>query len=217
MAVALVTVVSGRAYEQFARQLFVSANEFFKPQHDTELIMLPGREGWPAATLYRYHILREADLAHDYIYLVDADMKFVAHVGDEMLGKLVGTLHPGYVNVIPKILPFEDRVESAAWMRGTRYFCGGFVGGERDAFHGLAEEIIDLIEEDGRKGIIARWHDESYLNRAFCSFPPNVILSPSYCYPDDDRAYLRHWPERYERKLVALDKTAAERGDRSAA
>lgn len=217
MATALVTVVTGRVYENYARQLFVSANQFFHPEPETALITLPGFPGWPAATLYRYHALREADLAEDYIYLVDADMRFEAPVGPEILGKLVGTTHPGYVNVMPEMLPFEDRTESAAWMRGTHYYCGGFVGGERDAFHGLCEQIMEQIEEDDRNSIIARWHDESHLNRAFCTFPPNVRLSPSYCYPDNDRAYRKFWPEQYPRILVALDKTQAERDSRSAA
>jgi hypothetical protein len=40
------------------------------------------------------------------------------------------------------------------------------------------------------------------------------MLSPSYCYPADDGYYKTFWPEIYVPRILALDKTADERGDR---
>lgn len=208
MASLLVTVVSGKTYEHYARDLFASAQKHFPG----DTLLLRGREGWPAATLYRYHALLEADLAgYDYIYLCDADMRFEADVGDEILGEIVATQHPGFVG--KKDLPYEDRPESTAFVRsGSTYYAGGFVGGERDAFLYLASLMAFAIDEDDEHGIVARWHDESHLNRILAATPPTVTLDPSYCIPDDESGY--PWLWRYERKLVALDKTPAERSGR---
>lgn len=218
MSVCLVTVVSGEAYARYAKQLGESADEFFHPSDKTGFMILEGREGWPAATLYRYHILLDHERFirdFDHVFLVDADMLFVAPVGAEVLGRTVATLHPGYVGVPAARLPFERRRESHACVRGgTQYYCGGFVGGEWEAFRQLAIVVRGQIELDDYKGVVAEWHDESHLNAALNLRPPDVVLSPSYCYPDDDTWYRAIWTEPYERKLVALDKTSDERRGR---
>jgi hypothetical protein len=39
-----------------------------------------------------------------------------------------------------------------------------------------------------------------------------VLLSPSYCYPEDDKHYVQTiWPERYEPKIIAVKKGRARR------
>lgn len=215
----LIAVVSGAAYERYADDLFVSAREHLQPRCDVRMVMLAGKPGWPDATLYRYHAIVEHvdSLRGDWLFLCDADMRFEEAVGDEILGDLVATLHPGYVARGFADLPFETRPESAAYVyrrRGNRYYAGGFVGGTRAAFFDLAVSIAQRIDEDDKRGIVARWHDESHLNRVLTVTPPTLTLSPAFCHPDDDRAYLATWPERYPRKLVALDKSPAERGSR---
>lgn len=210
MAVCLISVVSGDTYVRYANQLFESAYEHL--HLDLTTVLLPGRSGWPDATLYRYHTVLEhaEDLDCDYLFLVDADMRFEAAVGEEILGKLVATQHPGYVSGVQP--PYERRPESAACVKkGRCYYAGGFVGGERLWFLAFAQKMVYQIKQDNENGILARWHDESHLNRIFAAAPPTVTLSPAYCHPDDDSAYLPLWPEIYERKLVALDKTLAER------
>lgn len=204
----LICAVSGKAYERYARGLFESASENFPG----DTLLLRSREGWPAATLYRYHALLEADhLGYDYLYLCDADMRFEAPVGEEIFSPLVATIHPGYVG--KREFPYEDRPESAAYVsRGDVYYAGGFVGGKRAAFLDLAAGIANQIDQDDRNGIVARWHDESHLNRQLALLPPTRTLSPSYCYPDDDSGY--PWLKGTKRILVALDKTPEERNGR---
>lgn len=209
MSTCLICVVSGKLYERYAKQLFTSAEEHFPGK----TLLLKGKHGWPAATLYRYHtILRHANkLNYKHLYLSDADMRFEQTVGDEILGEIVATQHPGFV--MSKYPPYENRPESAAFVAsGDTYYAGGFVGGEREAFLHLAERIVFAIDEDDKNGILARWHDESHLNRVLAGTPPTVTLSPSYCYPDDARGY--PWLDGFERKLVALDKSPAERNGR---
>jgi hypothetical protein len=217
MVSCLITVVSGEPYERYADQLFTTASAYFRPTETIEVRKLTGRAGWPAATLYRYHEVLEM-IAHpyDYLFLCDADMRFEAKVGPEILAPLVAVQHPGYVDAPRALLPYESRPESAAYMKAGAlpYFAGGFVGGEREWFLELAGDIVDQVDSDDSKGVTAIWHDESHLNRALGNVDDRDlrVLSPAYCFPDDASGY--RWPERYERRLVALDKTPAERGGR---
>lgn len=218
--VGLITVVSGEAYERYAHALRVSARDYFLPGHDVQFFMLAGRDGWPAATLYRYHVIldhRRWLKDFDYLYLCDADMRFEDTVSDEILGTLVATIHPGYVTTPRDRLPFETNPASRAYLPrtfGRRYYAGGFIGGEREAFLWLADLMAEQIDEDKRNGVLATWHDESHLNAVLARRWPDIELSPAYAHPDQDDYYLSIWPEAYERKLVALDKTADERSGR---
>lgn len=218
--VSLVTCVSGLAYEMYAKDMFKSAELFFHPGDEMEFVTLPAREGWPAATMYRYHVLLE-NLDHitgDYIFMTDADMRFMAPVGPNILAVIVATQHPGYVGQEPDELPYERRTESMARMpfgSGDVYFCGGFIGGARLAFIEMARVISRAITDDARFNVTARWHDESHLNHALShSFKPSLVLDPGYCYPANDAWYKTIWKQRYRPRLVALDKTPEERGDR---
>jgi hypothetical protein len=212
----LVCVVTGSIYEKFAEDLFRSAHEFFHPTDEVECLMLEGKPGWPAATMYRHHQLVKAE-PHlgDYVFLSDADMLFVGDVGPEILphSGCAATLHPGYVNRTD--FPYETR--EGMWTRvakGSRYYCGGFIGGRGDAMVALSSLVSRFIDHDMESGRTPVWHDESALNAVFAHNAPEVTLSPSYCYPEDDTWYRTQWTEGYERKLVALDKTKEQRGER---
>jgi histo-blood group ABO system transferase len=87
---------------------------------------------------------------------------------------------------------------------GMEYYAGGFNGGRR--YLKMAKTIRSWVDEDERKGIIAKWHDESHMNRYLYENPPTVILSPAYCFPEAPWASSLPFP----RKLVALDKNHAE-------
>jgi hypothetical protein len=215
-SVCLVAVVRGATYERFAQELFVSARRLFRPTGDVEMMVLPGVPGWPAATLYRYHVLAQhlPQLRHDYVFMVDADMLVEAPVGPEILAPLVATRHPGYVETVRDELPYERSASSAAQVRegeGVAYYAGGFVGGAREHVLDLAQRIAANVDLDERRGVVARWHDESHLNRCLIDTPPFLELSPAYCHPDDDAAYRAVWRERYPRRLVAVDKRPEER------
>ena len=218
-SVSLVTVVNGEVYERYARDLFLSAARYFRPGSSVQYLSLPGREGWPQATLYRYHALLQyrGSISGSYVFMSDADMRFEGKVGSEVLSELVATLHPGYIGKAREELPYENRPEAAAYIKpeqGERYYCGGFVGGRKPVFLALARKIANAINRDEKKGLVARWHDESHLNRQLLSMPPTLALPPSYCYPDNDAWYQTFWPDSFPRKLVALDKSADERGGR---
>lgn len=227
--VTIVTVATGDDYVRFAQQLRESANENWlagrKPGKPVKFVQLEGPSGWPDATMYRWHLLLDAirQIETRFVFLLDADMLIEGKVGDEVLPLedgdwgITAVQHPGYVGRPRAELPYETRQESVCFVppeEGGSYFCGGVVGGGRLGVRALAEQITLLIDLDRQRGITPVWHDESALNRALARRPPEVVLPPSHCYPDNDAAYRSWWPLQWRRAIVALDKTQAERGDR---
>src|SRR5208337_3792786 len=97
MNTALIVIATGEVYRQHAKDLIVSAKQFFVP-HDVVLftdnlmdfdvpIKFPRTHyGYPRATLTRYHAIseiRETLLKYDYIFYSDADMLFIAPVVED--------------------------------------------------------------------------------------------------------------------------------------
>ncbi len=67
----------------------------------------------------------------------------------------------------------------------------------------MSNFLANNIDIDYSRGIIAVWHDESHMNRYFIDNSPTVILSPSYCYPENVNL-------SYTKRLLALDKNHQE-------
>jgi hypothetical protein len=79
---------------------------------------------------------------------------------------------------------WETRPRSSAYIpRSARkaYFCGGFWFANRLCFLRVCEEIAHSIQVDQENGLMASWHDESYLN-AFALRADKIELDPSYCF-----------------------------------
>ena len=186
----------------------------------SSIVVLRGLEGWPAGTLCRHERLLNHLPRTNYVYLCDADMRFESEAGAIVLPPdhgIVATLHPGYVTTPAHDLPYERDPASACAIlngEGSRYFCGGFFGGERTAMRILLTQTSGLLDADAAAGHVTRWQDESALNKVLASWPPQRVLDPSWCYPDSDGWYRSQWKKSYPRVLVALDKTARERGTR---
>lgn len=225
--VGLLIVATGK-YIQFVQPLIDSAREHFCTNHDvTYFVFTDGeiegddvvriyqeRMGWPYDTLMRWPVYNHHSNSFsemDYLFATDADMRFEGEVGDEILSDRVGTQHPGFVG---RRGTYETRRQSTAFIdgsEGSQYFAGGFNGGSRDEFLKMAATISENIHVDLEKNFIAVWHDESHVNRYFVDNPPTAILSPSYCYPENDAHYRRGiWKQVYVRRLVALDKAHAQ-------
>jgi histo-blood group ABO system transferase len=217
--IGLLVVATGR-YIEFVPPLIESAEKYFcrnhtvtyfvftdgkAPEADNVVSIYQNRLGWPYDTMMRLPMYYKNQAQYkdmDYLFACDADMLFVGEVGDEILGDLVGTMHPGYVG---RRGTYETNPASTAFINyneGTRYYAGGFNGGSRERFLHLAGTITQNIKTDLDKGIIAVWHDESHINRYFATYEPTIVLTPSYCYW---QGQVTQWPQ----KLVALSKDHA--------
>jgi histo-blood group ABO system transferase len=218
--IALCVIATGK-YGGFVKPLWESAQRYFLPDNEVRLFLFADAQQdidcdfhpiahrpWPGSTLYRYHaMLDAAQQFHDYdfVFYCDADMRFVAPVGGEMLGDLVAVTHPGYAGVPRRRLPYEGRPESRARVppgAGTCYYAGAFQGGRTPSYLAAMSELRGAIDDDLRRGITAVWHDESHWNRYLVDHPADVVLPPSYCCPESWRMS--------GRRILALDKDHAE-------
>lgn len=212
--VGLLVMATGK-YDAMGVRMIESAREHFLPGCDrTFFIFTDGvvpeaedvvrieqkRLGWPHDTLKRFHVYyAQKDLLKDfdYLYAIDADMEFLADVGEEILGDLVATRHWGFLE---KPGTYCGNKKSTAYVtRKDRkhYCCGAFYGGKSSEVMTLLETVIRNVDTDLAKNIIPKWHDESYINRYFIDHTPTVFLSPSYCFP-------LGWDLPFEPKLVTL-------------
>ncbi len=220
-----VVVIATGKYDQFIPPLYKSIQKYFLKNHIVKMFVftdgdIPQKDDiqkiehehypWPIPTLKRYHVFdkHKSILSEmDFLYYLDADMRVVGEVGDEILPKnesgLVGTEHPGFFG--GRRGTYETNKISKACIldnEGSCYFAGGFNGGTSESFLKMSEIIKKNIDEDLEKNFIAIWHDESHLNRYFIDNPP-TILSPSYCYPES-------WTIPFQKKILALDKNHSE-------
>jgi histo-blood group ABO system transferase len=220
--VGLCIVATGK-YRAYAERLVVSAEKYFCKNQKTRyfiftdavlententIYLFHPRLGWPFDTLkrvYAYNTYKKELKSCDYLFACDADMLFVAPVGDEILDHRVATEHPCYIH--NRRGTYDQNNESTAYVspnEGVTYFAGGFYGGSRHEFFKINSTLIEQIEKDFTKNYIALWHDESHLNRYFIDNKPTTILPLNYCFPEHFS-----YPKNFQPKLLALDKNHA--------
>ena len=132
------------------------------------------------------------DLANfDYLFHLDAHLRVVSKVGEEILSDLVAVIHPGHFDQPRPLLPYESRSGSTACVPmtlGSSYFTGAVQGGRTKNYLDAVVEITKRIEIDRHQGITARWRAESHWNRYLIDHAPDLMLSPSYCCFPDSRS-----------------------------
>ena len=201
-----VLVIATASYRLFADPLIRSIRKNFLPGHEVTVFLFTDgafpaasnlrvieveHSAWPGMAIRRYPIFRQhaekfADM--DYLYYLDADMRVVSRVGEEILGDLMGVVHPGYYDKPRSGFTYEKRRQSTAFIdeaEGSHYFAGAFPGGRSGAYLEAVQAMAANIDKDEANGLTARWHDESHWNRYLIDRAPSLILSPAYCcYPD---------------------------------
>ena len=81
---------------------------------------------------------------------------------------------------------------------GYHYYMGSVNGGRTDDFLALARTCNQHIKEDLKRGIVAKYHDESHLNH-YLRYHDCTPLSPAY-------AYIEGKELPFEPKILLLDK-----------
>lgn len=185
---------------------------------------------WPLPTLLRYHLFLQEEQVlkdYDYVFYCDVDMRFVSIVGDEILGNLTAAQHPMYALKKEYWPPYEPNPESASFIERPGkiidapegqsavkkrfmplYYAGGFQGGKAPAYIQAMKDTRALIENDRARAYVPVWNDETAWNKYLSTNPPDVILTPSYIYPDSliKEVYEPLWGCAYQPKLVTLTK-----------
>lgn len=186
--------------------IYIFADKVYSGSHSERINIVQTKidhYSFPYATLYRYkHFDTYKDVfKSDYLFYIDVDMKFVAPVGDEILGDIVCVQHPGfYAGGWGSTNCSRD---SLAWLGAERwiyYMAGGFQGGRIDKYIQACNILNSRIADDESRGVMAEWHDETHWNWYLkCIAVNKKVLTPSYCYPET-----AHIP--FEKKILALDK-----------
>lgn len=208
MRIAILYICTGR-YTVFWPEFYASCEEFFFQGHEKEYFVFTdgdlspangagvhrieqARMGWPHDTLQRFNLFesQQKDLEKfDLIFFCNANVEFMRPVGEEILPPQQDTIivaqHPGYLDGDANKFQFEHDPRSRAYIepgKGQVYVCGGFNGGYAAAYLQMIRTLNNNIQQDFQEGIIARWHDESHINR-YIQEHPYHLLSVSYCHP----------------------------------
>ena len=196
-----------------------------KPEHGG--IIFPTQPiVWPIPTLFRYGLFLQQEeklKEYDYLFYLDSDMQIVSRVGDEILGDLVCAQHPMYAIKREYVPPYEPNEKSEAFIKmpgrvieidGKKrfepiYAAGGFQGGRSENFIKAMKMMKEMLDTDFQKNnYIPIWNDESIWNKYLLNHPAEVILSPSYVYPDSlvIPYYRKLWGRNYCPKIVSITK-----------
>lgn len=183
---------------------------------------------WPSPTLMRYHMFLQQEEKlkdYDYIFYLDADMRVVSPIGNEILGEgLTMAEHPMYAFQRSYYAPLEPNPESSAFTKrlgmvavdddGKQWFkplyaAGGFQGGKAKDFIEAMKSMKNTIDRDIGKNYIAIWNDETHWNKYLSEYKGHLtVLSPSYVYPDSliKEYYEPRWGKSYVPKIITLTK-----------
>lgn len=166
--------------------------------------------GWPKDTLYRGHIFLKhwhQIQHHTYVFFMNANLLILNKVEEADLlpdqpDQFVACIHPGYFDKFPTDFTYDRNPQSCAYIplgNGAHYFAGGLNGGSPTVVKKFITQMVEWIEFDESKNIVARWHDESYLNKFLLDYPYIKMLSPAFLYPEG-------WNLPFEQKISIRDK-----------
>lgn len=211
----------------FSKEEIQASVDFIRNTKGINLISTEGID-WPAPTLMRYHLFLQQEEKlkdYEYIFYLDADMRVVDKISDEVLGEgITAAEHPMYSLQPRYVPPYEPNPDSTAYIHRLGeivdengksrfkpyYVAGGFQGGRADLFIKAMQVMKKNIDQDFDKNYIAIWNDESHWNKYLYDIykGPLKVLSPSYIYPDSliKEYYEPIWGKSYPPKIITLTK-----------
>lgn len=173
--------------------------EIDSPPENTSIYFLEHKE-WPYVSLERFKTLltiRSELEKYDWFIFMDADTLVVESISPEDIindnKTLIGIHHPcAHLNMPPhNQFPgaFEINKNSTACVDENDdtsvYYQACVWGGKVPEVLTMMEVLDKNIQQDLDNNIIAKWDDESHLNKYFCSHK-NIVntLPPSFAYPE---------------------------------
>lgn len=192
--------------------VFTDSDEIYADEMENVHKIYQMNMGWPGNSMLRFSFfnsIKSRLLEYDYTFFMNANIFCNQLIlEEEFLPReedLLFVQHHGYYNKSNIEFPYERNPDSEAYIaygEGNFYITGGINGGKSAEFLKLSEELAILIQKDIENGIVAVWHDESFINKYALKVSRYKLLSPSYFYPE----LLGSWALDFERKLIALDK-----------
>ena len=150
--------------------------------------------GWPGNTLNRFDMflkIEEELKDYDYTYFFNSNYLCTTKIKEEDFlpgdKNLVVTIHPRNYLKTPEQMPYDRNPESLACIpmgEGEKYVMGGLNGGKTANYLAMIKELKKNTDIDSSKGVVAKWHDESHLNRYIIGRDDIKFLPPAYGYPE---------------------------------
>ena len=197
------------------KKILVSTDDPDNPcfKHHNVITKKIEHRGWPYITLYRFKFLldfKQEILESSHFFFIDADLIPVQKVSlDEVTSNekpLTGVQHPGFVG---KIGTFETNSRSRANIFDglydlTSYRQGCLWGGRSETVTEMIQELDRRIDDDHDNGVIARWHDESHMNKYFVERNNCIMtLHPGFAQPEEGYDDIRR---AFPTKMIHLKK-----------
>lgn len=199
-------------YNYFFKGFYESCERYYLPEHNKTYFVYTDDEelsdalnvriikkeclGFPLDSLFHFDFFlqQEAELNKcDYIFYFNSNIEFLKEVGTSVLptaeeGYLIGEEWPAWIGKKPMYFPYERRKQSLAYIEPRKppyhYFMGGIIGGRTSEFIEMTKTLASNIRDDYERGIIARFHDESHVNRYFRDHKCK-ILPPEFSMPEE--------------------------------
>ena len=146
---------------------------------------------WPLCTLLRFHYINkhvENFVNFDYLFYIDVDMIPYNLIDEEVLSdknEIVCALH--YWQEYSDSLYENSNYKSTAYVKlsnefKNQYCQGCFFGAKTNIFLDMSKKLEENINQDLKNNIIAKWHDESHLNKYIITHE-HKILHSGYTHP----------------------------------
>jgi len=203
--------ISTNEYKNFTEDFLYSFQRYFLPNVEKEFFLFTdytdnpiyknynlnpiyiNHEKWPLITLKRYHAISNVSQEikdSDLCIFADIDLKVEKEIPNLQIQSFFGVEHPGNY-LINNIESLETNSKSLAFVNPSeipinyKYIQGCLWGGIGGDFINMINTLKENSQKDFINGIVAKWHDESHLNR-FCISNINKFnfLSSSYAYPE---------------------------------
>lgn len=192
-------------------EIFTDSPDDFKKVNDTNVYIHKIEDlGWIVNTSYKSKYIcsiREELEKYDYVFYINSNFLFTAPIyAEEVLPDasndyLTALSFDHYLQVDVRNYPYDRQPNCLAYIpigQGKRYFQGGFYGGRTKEMLLLSDWCKEAIAHDFNKKIVARFHDESYINRYMLDKKPKVL--------NDGYALQHIWPYHSPHKAVVRNK-----------
>ena len=185
---------------EYKKHYFVFTNHKYMDFPDNVTVIYRPKKGFPGDSIERFDMflsIKDQLKKYDYTYFLNANAYVVRPVRNEILPspeqKITVAWHPGYYRErLRETYPYDQNPLSTAYIpedKGKYYVQGGFNGGITKDYLEMAEVLSNDIKENKKRGIMARWHDESHLNHYIIDKNP-LVMPPTYVWATFDYTLL---------------------------
>lgn len=188
--------------------VFTDSYRLLKQKLDNVSFIYQENMGWPKNTLYRFHMFMsiKSELQQfDYLIFYNANALINTSITEEeILPVEEDFCYARHFNFEGKdncFFPYERNRKSTAYVqygKGRDYIQACFLCGKSKAMLEMFECLKRNINIDMQKHIVARWHDESHVNKYLLD-QSNKILGVEYICPKDKMYSSKYKPKVYMR------------------